>query len=330
MIAKCRAIAHGKTALEYIFRETKLKDKLLFHNLCGDTAGGIHEEMSLINGFNSRCRNKFLRIEIGIAPKDEPVMSRMKLRNLVWEFIQAMGLKEHQAVAVTHKDTDNLHIHIIANRMDMNGAVYDTTFVSNRAVRVAEELNRRYGLTVAKELTAEKRYRRRGTSRTREAVKERLCSIAYGLLEKHMRNGMNGYASFRYELNRQGVSIEQMKNKNGRTYGLKFHFEGQIFKASEVGREFGYHSLLKQFGLSFLSPHAEKSAVPVYNPKQPTQSIVEEHALAETIVSMTEGIASFAGGLPDFRVHGADYAETAFQHRIRNEAKRKKKRWRRM
>ncbi|WP_088528640.1 relaxase/mobilization nuclease domain-containing protein [Porphyromonas gingivalis] len=330
MIAKCRAIAHGKTALEYIFRETKLKDKLLFHNLCGDTAGGIHEEMSLINGFNSRCRNKFLRIEIGIAPKDEPVMSRMKLRNLVWKFIQAMGLKEHQAVAVTHKDTDNLHIHIIANRMDMNGAVYDTTFVSNRAVRVAEELSRRYGLTVAKELTAEKRYRRHGTSRTREAVKERLCSIAYGLLEKYMRNGMNGYASFRYELNRQGVSIEQMKNKNGRTYGLKFHFEGQIFKASEVGREFGYHSLLKQFGLSFLSPHAEKSAVPVYNPKQPTQSIAEEHALAETIVSMTEGIASFAGGLPDFRVHGEDYAETAFQHRIRNEAKRKKKRWRRM
>lgn len=330
MIAKCRAIAHGKTALEYIFRETKLKDKLLFHNLCGDTAGGIHEEMSLINGFNSRCRNKFLRIEIGIAPKDEPVMSRMKLRNLVWEFIQAMGLKENQAVAVTHKDTDNLHIHIIANRMDMKGAVYDTTFVSNRAVRVAEELSRRYGLTVAKELTAEKRYRRRGISRTREAVKERLCSIAYGLLEKHMRNGMNGYASFRYELNRQGVSIEQMKNKNGRTYGLKFHFEGQIFKASEVGREFGYHSLMKQFGLSFLSPHAEKSAVPVYNPKQPTQSIAEEHALAETIVSMTEGIASFAGGLPDFRVHGADYAETAFQHRIRNEAKRKKKRWRRM
>ena len=330
MIAKCRAIAHGKTALEYIFRETKLKDKLLFHNLCGDTAGRIHEEMSLINGFNSRCRNKFLRIEIGIAPKDEPVMSRMKLRNLVWEFIQAMGLKEHQAVAVTHKDTDNLHIHIIANRMDMNGAVYDTTFVSNRAVRVAEELSRRYGLTVAKELTAEKRYRRRGTSRTREAVKERLCSIAYGLLEKHMRNGMNGYASFRYELNRQGVSIEQMKNKNGRTYGLKFHFEGQIFKASEVGREFGYHSLMKQFGLSFLSPHAEKSAVPVYNSKQPTQSIAEEHALAETIVSMTEGIASFAGGLPDFRVHGEDYAETAFQHRIRNEAKRKKKRWRRM
>lgn len=330
MIAKCRAIAHGKTALEYIFRETKLKDKLLFHNLCGDTAGGIHEEMSLINGFNSRCRNKFLRIEIGIAPKDEPVMSRMKLRNLIWEFIQAMGLKEHQAVAVTHKDTDNLHIHIIANRMDMNGAVYDTTFVSNRAVRVAEELSRRYGLTVAKELTAEKRYRRRGTSRTREAVKERLCSIAYGLLEKHMRNGMNGYASFRYELNRQGVSIEQMKNKNGRTYGLKFHFEGQIFKASEVGREFGYHSLLKQFGLSFLSPHAEKSAVPVYNPKQPTQSIAEEHTLAETIVSMTEGIASFAEGLPDFRVHGEDYAETAFQHRIRNEAKRKKKRGRRM
>lgn len=46
MIAKCKAIAHGKTALEYIFRETKLKNKLLIQNLCGDTAERIYKEMS--------------------------------------------------------------------------------------------------------------------------------------------------------------------------------------------------------------------------------------------------------------------------------------------
>lgn len=45
MIGKCKAIAHGSNALEYIFREGKLGKTLLFHNLCGTTPKEIYEEM---------------------------------------------------------------------------------------------------------------------------------------------------------------------------------------------------------------------------------------------------------------------------------------------
>lgn len=127
-------------------------------------------------------------------------------------------------VAVTHKDTDNLHIHIIANRMSMNGAVYDTTFVSNKAARVAEELSRKHGLTITNEVRAEKRYQKPRANQVREASKERLRTMAYGLLGKYTNGGLNGYASFRYDLRRQGVTVEEMKNKKGSVYGLKFHF----------------------------------------------------------------------------------------------------------
>ena len=330
MIAKCKAIAHGKTALEYIFRETKLKNKLLIQNLCGDTAERIYEEMSLVNRFNSRCRNKFLRMEIGIAPKDEAGMNWKKLREIACEFIQAMQLQEHQVVAVTHKDTDNLHIHIIANRMSMNGAVYDTTFVSNKAARVAEELSRKHGLTISNEIRAEKRYQKPRANQTREASKERLCTMAYGLLGKYTNGGVNGYTSFRYDLRRQGVTIEQMKNKKGSVYGLKFHFEGQTFKASEIGREFGYNSLLKQFGLSCIAPY--QSSVPIYQPKEPLQEekLQPTTSLVESVVDVAEGIASGIGSVLDFQVHGEDYAETAFQQRLRHEANKKRKRGRRM
>ena len=333
MIAKCEAIAHGKTALEYIFRETKLKNKLLIQNLCGDTAERIYEEMSLVNRFNSRCRNKFLRMEIGIAPKDEAGMNWKKLREIACEFIQAMKLQEYQVVAVTHKDTDNLHIHIIANRMSMSGAVYDTTFVSNKAARVAEELSRKHGLTIANEIQAEKRYQKPRANQTREANKERLRSMAYGLLGKYTSGGVNGYASFRYDLRRQEVTVEEMKNKKGSIYGLKFHFEGHSFKASEIGREFGYNSLLKQFGLSYAAPY--HSSVPIYQPKESLQEEKlqlppSEPSLVESVVEVAEGIASGIGGVLDFQVHGEDYAETAFQRRLRHEANKKKKRGRRM
>ena len=330
MIAKCKAIAHGKTALEYIFRKTKLKNKLLIQNLCGDTAERIYNEMSLVNRFNSRCRNKFLRMEIGIAPKDEAGMDWKRLQGIACEFIQAMKLQEHQVVAVTHKDTDNLHIHIIANRMSMNGVVYDTTFVSNKAARVAEELSRKHGLTIANEIRVEKRYQKPRANQTREASKERLRTMAYGLLGKYTNGGVNDYASFRYDLRRQEVTVEEMKNKKGSVYGLKFLFEGQTFKASEIGREFGYNSLLKQFGLSYAAPY--RSSVPIYQPKESLQEekLQPTTSLVESVVDVAEGIASGVGGVLDFQVHGEDYAETAFQRRLRHEANKKKKRGRRM
>jgi len=73
-----------------------------------------------------------------------------------------MGLQDNQWFACTHKDTDNLHIHLIANRISIDGAVYQTDFVSNRAAKVAEELSRKMGLTIANEVRKQKqRYLRR-------------------------------------------------------------------------------------------------------------------------------------------------------------------------
>ena len=213
MIAKCKAIAHGGNALEYIFHEGKLGWLLALHNLCGETPKEIHEEMKLINDYNSRCKNKFLRIEIGIAPQDEPRMMFKALNRIALLFAKQMGLDDHQWVAVTHKDTDNLHIHIIANRISLCGQVYDTTFVSNRAARVAEELSRKYGLTIAKEIHAVRPYRKAQADPAREVTKQQVQSICYALLDKHRGKGLSGHSMFLYELYRSGVTIECMKNQ---------------------------------------------------------------------------------------------------------------------
>ena len=50
-----------------------------------------------------------------------------------------------------------------------------------------------------------------------------------------------------YELYRSGVTIDRMKNKQGKVYGLKFTYGEHSFKASEIGREFGFRTLPKQF-----------------------------------------------------------------------------------
>ena len=322
MIAKCKAIAHGGNALEYIFREGKLGRLLALHNLCGETPKEIHEEMKLISNYNSRCKNKFLRIEIGIAPQDEPLMTFKTLNRLALLFAKQMGLDDHQWVAVTHKDTDNLHIHIIANRISLGGQVYDTTFVSNRAARVAEELSHKYGLTIANEVHSARPHRKVQTDPARKRTKQQVRNICYALLEKHKGKGLSGHSMFLYELHRSGVTIERMKNKQGKVYGLKFTYDGHSFKASEIGREFGYRTLPKQFE----SDNAQKPIIQSF--MSPTKGSTPTDSVVDTALDTAESLLSEVGEVTTLQTHGADYAEIAWQRRLRNQAVKKKKRGR--
>ena len=329
MIAKCKAIAHGGNALEYLFREGKLGRLLALRNLCGETPKEIHEEMKLISNYNSRCKNKFLRIEIGIAPKDEPQMTFKTLNRLALLFAKQMGLDDHQWVAVTHKDTDNLHIHIIANRISLSGKVYDTTFVSNRAARVAEELSHKYGLTIANEVRSPRLHRKAQADPARERTKQQVRNICYALLDKHRGKGLSGHSMFLYELYRSGVTIERMKNKQGKVYGLKFTYGGHSFKASEIGREFGFRTLPKQFEsdntLKPIIPSAHSSTRST-NDSTPTTQVASP--VVDVALDTAGSLLSETGEVTALQTHGADYAEIAWQRRLRNQAVKKKKRGR--
>lgn len=335
MIGKCKAIAHGSTALDYIFREGKLGYRLAFHNLCSREAKTIYEEMKVVSDHNSRCRNKFLRIEIGIAPQDEKKLPVSELMRIAHLFVKQMGLDNHQWVAVTHKDTDNRHIHIIANRISLYGEVYDTTFASNRAARVAEEISREKGLTIAKEVKAEKKYQKTKASPTREQTKQQVQKICYALLEKYKGTGITGHSMFLYELNKNGIAIERMKNKQGNVYGLKFSYAGQSFKASEIGREFGYRSLQKNFeptekkelhaaGYQLVPPSC--SSISRDNDTPRVQNPIG--AVADAIVGAADEVVEGLGDLITPSTHGDDYTEAAWQRKLRNQANRKKKRGR--
>ena len=348
MIGKCKAIAHGSTALDYIFREGKLGSRLAFHNLCSREPKTIYEEMKVVSDYNSRCRNKFLRIEIGIAPQDEKRLPVSELMGITHLFAKRIGLDNHQWVAVTHKDTDNRHIHIIANRISLYGEVYDTTFVSNRAARVAEEISREKGLTIAKEIKAERKYQKAKVSQTREQAKKVVQQICYALLDKYKGTGVTGHSMFLYELNKNGIIIERMKNKKGNVYGLKFSYCGQTFKASEIGREFGYRSLQKNFEptnkeesrklhLTVQEPIERKEQPDTgYQLVPPSRSSISRDnntpqvqnsigAVADTIVSAADEVVEGLGDLITPTAQDNDYAETAWQRKLRNQANRKKR-----
>ena len=249
MIGKGKAIAHGGNAINYAMREGKM-DRIVGKNMIeSDNPTDILREFEMVNQHNYRCKNKFMRYEIGIAPQDIEKLKPEDVSKIARLFTHKMGLDNHQWIACTHKDTGKPHIHLIANRIGVDGKVFDTTFMSNRSAKITEEISREMGLTIANDVRKEKQQRKQHqdtySDPQRQRAKEILQRIAYSELRSN-----NTLEGFLYGLERKGVGIEPAMNKQGKIYGIRFSYDGQTFKASEIGREFGYRSIANNFSSS--------------------------------------------------------------------------------
>ena len=83
---------------------------------------------------------------------------------------------------------------------------------------------------------------------------DKLQQIAY--FELRNNKTLEG---FLYGLERKGIGIESVKNKQSKIYGIRFNYDSQTFKASEIGREFGFHSLAKNFSFSQEENHSQQA-----------------------------------------------------------------------
>ncbi len=230
-----------------------------------------------------------------------------------------MKLNNHQWIAVTHKDTDNLHIHLVANRIGMDSSVYQTDFVSNRASKTAEEISRAMHLTIAKDVKAKRIYKNERSRQLRNEKKAMLRMLAYTTLASCISKGKvgkEGLGLFMQKLKEQEVKIQGVRNKKNEVYGF--------FKASEIGREFGYRSLPRQFGLDIL-PQQGNTAVPVLK-AEPQQFA----AILASVFEVVEEIMPNVGDLLDSQTVAVDYKEMAFQKKHRKLSQQKRRRGRKI
>lgn len=121
------------------------------------------------------------------------------------------------------------------------------------------------------------------------------------------------------------------------------------FKASEIGREFGYHSLQKNFESTskekakkpnqIIQKATEKSEQPdtgyqlvpksrssISRDNDTSQIAQVIGAVAGTAINTAEELVSGWGDMISPTTQSDDYVEAAWQRRLRNQANRKKKR----
>ncbi len=98
-------------------------------------------------------------------------------------------------------------------------------------------------MTIANQVERKEKYRPEVTSFERMIARTRTEKTAKAVLS----NKPKSLKEFVDAMKKQNINVVEAKNKKGNTYGLRFSGYGQTFKASQIGKEFGYRTLLNTF-----------------------------------------------------------------------------------
>ncbi len=227
MIGKGKSIAHTAAAINYAVVKEKAEviDKI---NVTGHNANDITNEFKQFQELNGRCKNNTLSFVLSPSIPDGDKLTNKDYKEIARDFLKAHGLTNNQAVVLKHKDKEHTHLHIYANRIDMNGVALDDSFIGKKSQRIAEEIAINRGLTVARDIQLLK-------EESQKSVKDEIKYRFENAIKTARPTNLN---EFWDALKANKIEVKPTINKAGKMQGYRVEFSGQSYKASEIGNKY--------------------------------------------------------------------------------------------
>ncbi len=228
MIAKAAAISHGGNAMRYVTTKDR-SDIVMVNHLPDDISpDAMYQRMLLLQKMLAKevhrgrpLMRNMIRIELSPDTSESRGWTLEEWRKLAEEFIrtfdgidmskrtrrkssQRTNLQNSQFVVALHRDAKSgiFHLHIIANRIDMEGNTNDAHKIGERAVAAANIINGRRGWVQSAEIG----------QRHRLEVSDALIGILRGM-DKF------SWKSFEIEVRKKGYGIHIQQGEDGKVYG---------------------------------------------------------------------------------------------------------------
>jgi hypothetical protein len=239
----------------------------------GTMSGRDPRELAAEFGLSRAARPDVLKpvwhTSLSLPPGD--TLSAPEWDTIVSDFMQGMGLGDHQYIAVRHHDTDHEHVHIVASRIGLDGSLFLGKWDAKRAIKLTADLEVRHGLTVTKGLedgpapvaTPTKREvemsLRTGDAPPRVALQQ----IVDTALETP-----GSIFDFMDRLEAAGVGVRANVASTGKMSGFSFEWQGVPFKASDLGKAYGWKSLQER-GVEYVQDRDGQSLIARANGSTP-------------------------------------------------------------
>ncbi|EEW0649199.1 relaxase [Escherichia coli] len=176
-----------------------------------------------------------------------------KLTDKQWQEIANDYLKEmnidiekYQYICVRHKDTDKDHIHIVVNRVGLDGSVWHGQHSAFNTISACERLEVKHGLTITDGLKGQESDVSAPTKAEIEMALRTGEKPARIVLQASLQAAMTGKADLETFVERlQAVGIEPRFNvaSTGNVAGVSFSVNDIAFKGSSLGKKFSWNTI---------------------------------------------------------------------------------------
>ncbi|EGZ4493938.1 relaxase/mobilization nuclease domain-containing protein, partial [Salmonella enterica subsp. enterica serovar Wandsworth] len=165
------------------------------------------------------------------------------------DYMTRMGFTgTHLRCYILHDDSDGQHIHIIASRINLTGGkLYLGKNENLISTRIISEPERVHGLTQTTPATSSRPQAKRKPARNELMMAERTAApCPRSVLQTLIDNALTGrpdVITFIRLLEQDGVNSRPNIASTGKMNGFSFEYQGTAFKASQLGKKYGWSSL---------------------------------------------------------------------------------------
>lgn len=215
-------------------------------NIDLDSTVEMTKEFNLVRQLRPRLSKAVYHVSLNLPPDEK--MSDKEFVSMGLDYLTGMGFDDNQYIMYRHDDQSHQHIHIVANRVKLSGALVSDSKDYERSERLVRKLEKKYGLSELPDATLERR-----AALTQKEIEKAIRtgsapikSILQQQLGAALKSSTNT-EEFLQQLRSKDIRPKfNISKTTGRVSGISFKYEGVIYKGSSLGRKYSWNNIIKQ------------------------------------------------------------------------------------
>ncbi|HHN9178217.1 TPA: relaxase/mobilization nuclease domain-containing protein [Escherichia coli] len=238
-----------KNRVDYILKDDH---SFICSNMSADknNVSDLTDEFKTVSNFRQDIKKPVFHAFLSL-PKNEHLTDE-KWEEIAKDYLKEMNIdiEKHQYICVRHKDTEQDHIHIVANRIGLDGSVWHGKHSAFNTIAACERLEIKHDLTITKSLQGQKSDVLTPTKNEIEQALRTGEKPARIVLQNALQAAMLGKPDLQTFIDRlQAVGIDpafnvaSTGNVAGVSFGIKNNEKNIFFKGSSLGKKFSWNTI---------------------------------------------------------------------------------------
>ncbi|MEM5463285.1 relaxase/mobilization nuclease domain-containing protein [Klebsiella variicola] len=238
-----------KNRVKYILKDDH---DFICSNMASDynNVSDLTDEFKTVSSFRQDIKKPVFHAFLSL-PKDEKLTDE-KWQEIAKDYLKEMNIdiEKHQYICVRHKDTDQDHIHIVANRVGLDGSVWHGQHSAFNTIAACERLEVKHSLTITQSLKG----RKSDISAPTKAEIEQALRTGEKPARLVIQNALQAalvdkpdLSTFLERLQAVGIepafNVASTGNVAGVSFGIKNNEKNIFFKGSSLGKKFSWNTI---------------------------------------------------------------------------------------